>query len=399
MTASVNIASPAVMPRLTIVMPLKGRRLFTFRFLWYANQRRLPYRFIIADGQVDEAVASRLENSRDTFPHLDIEYIRYPDDTGYSRYFAKMLDAMQRVRTPYVMHADNDDFLGFSGIEKAIGFLDAHPDYVCARGHQITFSVHSRIGGSPGSISGRFNKLYWDNDFADVSAPSAEERLRKGGLCHRMYYAVYRSAALARIWREIVEIDFSDLMLHEDFFALRVLTLGNTRINTETVSYYSQAATGISYQPLRDWAAHLLRSRFTSDAHAAIERIASAAAEADGVSASPIADHVRTILTDRYRSFLTGNYGLPAQMKRKMRAKWPQLANGLQTRPRFSIGRERASILIQLEKAGARPGELQCAVDELAAIESTLASEVLAEYAGSFLPMAHGAGGPEWLSI
>jgi glycosyltransferase domain-containing protein len=398
-TACDQHRTAALTPRLTIVMPLKGRRLFTFRFLWYANKRRLPYHFIIADGQVNEAATRRLENSRETFPHLDIEYIRYPDDTDYGRYFAKMSDAMQRVRTPYVMHADNDDFLGFNGIERALDFLDANPDYVCARGHQITFSVHSKIGGSPGSISGRFNKLYWDNDFTDVRAPSAAERLREGGLCHRMYYAVYRSAALSRIWREIVEIDFSDLMLHEDFFALRVLTLGKTRINTQTVSYYSQAATGISYQPLRDWAAHLLRSRFTSDAHAAIERIAAAAAEADGVSASSIADHVRTILTDRYRSFLTGNYGLPAQLKRKIRVKWPRLANGLQTRPRFSVGRERASILFQLEKAGASPEELHCVVDELVAIESALGPNVLAEYAGPFLPLAHGAGAPEWLSI
>ena len=385
--------------RLTVVMPLKGRHLFTFRFLWHANKVRLPYRFLIADGQVNEAAARRVENSREIFPNLDIEYIRYPDDLNYSHYFAKMSDAMQRVRTPYVMHADNDDFLGFNGIERALDFLDANPDYVCARGHQVTFSVYSRIGGSPGSISGRFNKLYWDNDFADVDAPSATERLRQGGLCHRMYYAIYRSPALVRIWRDIVKLDFSDLMLHEDFFALRVLTLGKVRTNAETVSYYSQAATGISYQPLRDWASQLLRSRFTSDAHAAIERIASAAAEADGVAASAIAESVRRILTERYRNFLMGYYGLSARMKRTMREKWPQLANCLQTRPRFSAGRERAAILSRLKEAGASPGELQCVINELAEIKCALSPETLAEYAGPLLPMVDGANGPDWLSI
>jgi glycosyltransferase domain-containing protein len=388
-----------MVPRLTIVMPLKGRHLFTFRFLWHANKLRLPYRFVIADGQVNEAVARRLENSREVFPHLDIEYIRYPDDTSYSRYFAKMSDAMQRVRTPYVMHADNDDFLGFDGIERALDFLDAHPDYVCARGHQVTFSVYSGVGGSPGSISGRFNRLYWDNDFTDIDAASAAERLRRGGLCHRLYYATYRSAALARIWREIVEIDFSDLMVHEDFFALRVLTLGKARINTETISYYSQAATGISYQPLRDWASHLLRSRFTSDAHAAIERIASATAQTDGVNASAIAENIRTILTNRYRSFLMGNYGLSAQIKRRMREKWPRLAKYLQTRPRFSAGREWTAILSQLKQAGANPGNLQCFADELAEVKCALSPVTLAEYAGPFLSMAQGEGNREWLSI
>jgi glycosyltransferase domain-containing protein len=390
---------PTGSPRLTIVMPLKGRRLFTFRLLWHANRLRLPYRFIIADGQVNEAAARYLENSRATFPNLDIEYIRYPDDTGYSRYFAKMSDAMQRVRTPYVMHADNDDFLGFNGIEKALDFLDAHSDYVCARGHQITFSVYAGMGGSPGGISGRFNKLYWDNDFTDVVAPSAAERLRQGGLCHRMYYAVYRSADLARIWREIVEIDFTDLMVHEDFFALRVLTLGNTHINTETVSYYSQAATGISYQPLRDWASHLLRSRFTSEIHAAIERIASAAADADSANAGAIAEHVQTILTNRYRSFLIGNYGFSQSVKRRLRVKWPRLANYMQTRPRFSVGREQATIMAQLKHAGASPDDLQSVLDDLAHVRSALSPEIFAQYAEPFLPLAQGEQSREWLLI
>src|SRR5262249_22278083 len=154
----------------------------------------------------------------------------------------------------------------------------------------------------------------------------------------------------------------SDLMLHEDFFALRVLTLGKVRANPETVSYYSQAGTGISYQPLRDWASHLLRSRFTSDAHVAIERIAAAAGATDGVSAGAIAEHVRTILTDRYRNFLIGNYGLSARLKRAIRQKWPLLATCLQTRPRFSTDREQAAILSKLKEAGANPGELQCVV-------------------------------------
>lgn len=380
-------------------MPLKGRRLFTFRFLWHANKLQLPYRFLIADGQVNEAVARRLENSREAFPNLDIEYVRYPDDIDYSRYFAKMSDVMQRVRTPYVMHADNDDFLGFNGIEKALDFLDAHADYVCARGHQVTFSVYSGIGASPGSISGKFNRLYCDNDSTDMDTPSAAERLRQGGLCHRLYYAIYRSVALARIWQDIVEIDFSDLMLHEDFFALRVLTLGKARINTETISYYGQAGTGISYQPLRDWVSHLLRSRFTSDAHAAIELIASAAAQDDGASANAIAEDVRTILIGRYRSFLMGNYGVSVRIKRTIREKWPRLALCLQTRPRFSAGRERAAILSQLKQAGASAGDLRCVLNELAGIESALSAEALAEYAGPLLPLAHAEGGREWLSI
>ena len=78
-------------PRLTIVLPLKGRYLFTLRFLWHANRARLPYRFIVADGQVHPVLAEILENSHTHFSELDIEYIRYPDDVDFSRFFAKMV--------------------------------------------------------------------------------------------------------------------------------------------------------------------------------------------------------------------------------------------------------------------------------------------------------------------
>ena len=107
------------------------------------QQARLPYRFLIADGQVNEAVAHISKTAARYFPTLDIEYVRYPDDTNYSQFFAKMSDALGRVRTPYAMMADNDDFLGFNGIERALEFLDANSDYVAARGRPTAFSVYS----------------------------------------------------------------------------------------------------------------------------------------------------------------------------------------------------------------------------------------------------------------
>ena len=114
-------------PRLTIVLPLKGRHLFTLRFLWHANEARLPYRFLVADGQAHAELARLLENSRKVFPALDVEYIRYPEDIDFQHYYAKMADALQRVRTPYVKVADNDDFLAHAGLEFLPGFSRCTP--------------------------------------------------------------------------------------------------------------------------------------------------------------------------------------------------------------------------------------------------------------------------------
>ena len=167
-------------PRLTIVLPLKGRHLFTLRFLWHANRAKLPYRFLIADGQVHQVLAELLEKSVEYFPNLDIQYVRYPDDQDFSRYFAKMADALSRVTTPYAMQVDNDDFLAFGGIERAIEFLDSNPDYVCCGGRVAGFSVYSGFSNPNGGLRGSLNRLYMYYRPGDVSSPYVAERIRQG---------------------------------------------------------------------------------------------------------------------------------------------------------------------------------------------------------------------------
>gem|GEM_PF-3008311 len=368
-------------------MPLKGRDVFTFRFLWHANKMRLPYRILIADGEVNPAVARRLENSRAEFPALHIEHIRHPDDTGLTGFFTRMSDALARVQTPYAMVAANDDFLGPAGIERALDFLDENTDYICARGHHLTFSVYAGLHNSYGGIRGKLNRLYLHGDVTDVTADTAAERVRQGGMCSAVYYAVFRTEALLTIWRDIAEIDFTDLMLHESFFALKTVTLGKVHTDRTAITYYGQAETGISYQPTRDWAKHLLRSRFTSDAHALIKHIAVSAANGDS-EASVIAEEVREMLTADFRSFLTTNYGLPARIKRGMHQKWPRLVRRLRSRPRFfSVRRERAAVLSQLKKAGATQKDLLRVRQELNVVESALSPEAFAEYTAPFLSM------------
>jgi glycosyltransferase domain-containing protein len=385
-------------PRLTIVMPLKGRHLFTFRCLWHANELRLPYRFLLADGLAHEEVSRRLKDSRSNFPHLDIEYVRYPNDTDYSRFWAKMADAYARVRTPYVMNMDNDDFVGRCGIERAIDFLEDNPDFICSRGRSVDFSVSSWSGGAYGRLCGKFNRLATNHKYKDVTGATPAERLLEGGLCHAVYSAVFRTGAAALIWREIAEINFSGLLLQENFVALRALTLGKVRMDKKTVSKYPQMHTGISHEPMRSWASHLLRNRFTTDAQAMIKCLASTA-ESGAASAAATAEDIRAILENHYNGYLSAIYGVPARIKSMIRQKWPRLANTLQTRPRISIWRERAELYSQLKKAGASAEDIRHVREDLAAVERALSPEAFSEYAGHFLPLVKAQGGREWLYV
>lgn len=373
-----------VTSRLTIVLPLRGRHFFTLRFLWHANEARLPYRILIADGQVNEALARHIENHRDAFPHLDIEYVRYPDDTGYSRYFTKMADALGRVRTPYAMLADNDDFLGPHGIEQALDFLDANPDHVAALGQPVGFAAYSGLNARDGGVYGRLNRLRTYPSRASA-ASSTIERLRQAGLSLLIYYSVYRTEALATLWREDREIDFTDLMLHETYHAMRTLTLGKVRANAATITYYSQIGTSTSSDPMRNWVGHLLRSRFTVDTAEMVKRIAGAEA---GANTDAAAEEAHSNIESYFRDFLWSNYGAVAGMKRVMRRISPTAVKYWQSRPRFNVRREIAALLAKLAAAGATAQDLDRTRGEISAIERAMSPQTFAAFAGPFLDMA-----------
>jgi glycosyltransferase domain-containing protein len=376
------------MPRLTIILPLKGRYLFTLRFLWHANRARLPYRFLIADGQVHPVLAAILENWRQHFPNLDIEYVCYPDDLDYCHFFIKMADALQRVTTPYAMLADNDDFVAHAGTERSLDFLDANPDYICCGGGLAGFSVYSGLLNPNGPV-GRLNHYAYRYTYLDrsedFSSSSLVERLRRGSRNWWSYYAVYRTDVLKTICREIVDINFSDMRLHELFCAMRALTLGKVRNDGSTIAYLRQYGTSLGSSFKKDWVHHLLRSRFTDDFATMIERISATAAASDGVDAAPVAEMLRLICDDWLREFLKIYYGSLQSVKQILRDNTPALFNWLKNRRRYFVASERAALFSKLTADGASDAYLAEFTKELRTIEDVLTGAEFAAFIRPYL--------------
>lgn len=376
--------------RLTIVLPLKGREPFTLRFLWHANACRLPYHFLIPDGRVRPVLADVLSNSRHVFPNLNIEYLRCPEDTGFTRYFAKMRDAVGRVSTPYVMLADNDDFLAPAGIARSIAFLDGASDYVSCGGGIAGFSVYSgRDDPNPGLV-GPFNKFTFryaaEDRSQDLGFSSVARRLIAGAQYSWGYYAVYRSDVLAEICREVAELDFSDLMLHEWFCGLRTLTFGKARSDPSVIGYLRQYWTTMRSSFAHDWVHHLLRSRFSSDFSAIIDRLSGAAAEIDGADPAEIAEQLRQTFDGWYRGFLQHNYGPSGMIRKMLRENTPAFLMWLKRRRRYFVPFERRSLYTQLSNNGASPEYLDEFRRELATIEDVLTGESFASFIRPLVP-------------
>ena len=91
---------------LTILLTLKDRAPFTFRWMSYINSINFPFKVLIADGGADETVPKVLSNKAN-FPNVTYEYVRYPYDQTYAEYYSKVVDALSRIKTQFVALADN----------------------------------------------------------------------------------------------------------------------------------------------------------------------------------------------------------------------------------------------------------------------------------------------------
>jgi glycosyltransferase domain-containing protein len=302
--------------QMTILLPLKGRHLHTLRFMYHLNRVNFPYPLIIADGEVHPAVAGLLED-RGTFPNLSYQFIRYPNDSTYSQFYRKMADANRRVQTPYVMLADNDDFPCAAGIERAVAFLEANPDYSSCGGRVAGFellsSVHSNLAPQ---LTGPLARLEVEYSSAYVPADFRQASAKERCLCACQkpvitYYHVFRTEVLNTIHRELDELDFSDLTIHETYFILRSLTFGKTRADGRSVSYLRQHGTSTAHDHKLDWATHLLRSRFNDDFNAMLKKLLAEIPAAGGEDTSRIADEILTAYAERLRRDLRGYYYTP----------------------------------------------------------------------------------------
>lgn len=210
--------------RLTILLALRGRPLFTRRWLDYAQAVALPFKVFLADGSNDEdaAFVEGLLRDKARYSNLDIEYARYPFDAAYSDYYAKMADALSRTRTPFAAMADNDDFPVPRGLDRLTSFLEAHPDYAACGGRMAEVVVESsdrlyggRVALSPGHPQ------------RDLKEESAAARV-KSLFAHYQtsYYDVHRTAFMKDCFASLNEAAPADVFLAELWTALLAAAAG-----------------------------------------------------------------------------------------------------------------------------------------------------------------------------
>ena len=292
---------------LTVLLTLKDRAEFTYRWMSYANSIRFPFQVLIADGGKDETVPQVLSD-KTNFPNVNYEYIRYPYDVTYAQYYSKVVDALSHVKTPFAVTADNDDFFIVNGLRKAVQFLSRHPAYIACGGQCAFFWVASS------TLNEREGLLYGDQiewkcscDAQPMTAETARERIRNQSLSASdpSYYHVKRTEELRRQFQILLDSNLKDLFLVEYLIAFLTAIAGKTkRLETLYIArqHDSPGSSGIAHEEkFGDWFGRMLVQSWSDDFTKFVNITAVTLAETDGVSF----DEARDWVIKSYRMFVT----------------------------------------------------------------------------------------------
>jgi len=227
-------------PKLTILLTLKDRSIFTYRWLEYAQFVNLPFKVFIADGGLSDEIANNLGNSS-KYPKVDYCYFRYPPDTSYYIYYSKVVDALSKIDTEYVVMADNDDFFIVKGLEKSIIFMDEHPDFSCCRGTIGTVNIKTNSKKNFESVYGE--KVVFDIFKVQSNLKkNASERIKFHFSTFNLknyysatFYDVHRTKDLMKYYKILKDLDLKDLYLAE--LLLSYLTVSDGKVKRGSYNY------------------------------------------------------------------------------------------------------------------------------------------------------------------
>lgn len=127
--SSSRLADDALRNRLTIVLITHNRPAFLRRTLHY--YRDYPASLLVLDSssQIDATLQA---------DHPQVEYLHLPQ-FAYTGLQDKLAYGVERIRTPFMTFAADDDFLLFDGMTQSVDFLQAHPDYGMCHGYGMMY--------------------------------------------------------------------------------------------------------------------------------------------------------------------------------------------------------------------------------------------------------------------
>lgn len=255
---------------LTVLLVIRDREEFTFRWLKYAYDFKLPFYLLIADGGSNDAVDKYIRDNN-LKERLKIDYIKTEYDGTRSIYYRKIGNALKLVNTPYVIFADNDDFYSIEGLISAASYLNkAGEQYASCGGATVHFSIQDgKIYGQKVEYSQSLGKDYNQNKAMD----RVTSYLMGGS---GLYYNVHRTSLLRGAWKCVNKFDFDNIRMPEILLEMYVLASGRVKYLNNPM-YFRQTGDGIGNTAMlsNDLLGEILKPSWSSEVNTVFDIIAS----------------------------------------------------------------------------------------------------------------------------
>lgn len=154
---------------ISLLIPTMNRSEFVIRLLKYYDQLKFKHGILIGDSSNIEEFERTSKTVKELDGRLNVKHYYYPNLNNY----AVTSQLIQKVQTPYASFLPDDDFYVPEAIEKCMSFLNDHPEYSCAWGKSVIFTLKDK------GAHGRFNALGVSNSNTaySVEDDKAKERL------------------------------------------------------------------------------------------------------------------------------------------------------------------------------------------------------------------------------
>ncbi len=213
------------MHKLTILLPLKDRHIYTER--WLRFNLHDDFLYFIADGSFGDENEKIIKQ----WSRKNILYKKFNPDKNILTYIDKMKSSLDEIKTPYVINADNDDFLSRATLMKLISELESSEDLVAVQGRIAFFSEKNS----------RFVSFKRHKDHQHLCNITELDALRElVSNFNPFWYALTRTEVQQNIFSIFERIKLDNAYLAEIFQSAFLLTYGKVGCNSN-ISYARQS--------------------------------------------------------------------------------------------------------------------------------------------------------------
>ena len=212
-----------IITSLTIVLKIRDNFKMANRWLENSIAQSNKFKILIADGSKKKFKIHPKFNKT-----LDIDYVKTPYDKDHLTYMRKLEYVIgTKVKTPYTLIADDDDFYIIKRIEDYMKFLLLNKDYVGCGGNILKFELVKNNTLKPLFTNYKKSKqtnLEHKNKFQRISFALDKDKYSE------VYYDILKTKILANSFTDFIKLNKNNVNYRFAEFYIMVNTLANGRL-------------------------------------------------------------------------------------------------------------------------------------------------------------------------